>query len=143
MTRRLRLIAVLVAVAAACSPFGSDEAEAEICRPVERDQVLAQKLTHEIPSEAFVVDEGEAVWVGVIADADYNVSTLFPSVADLYVIDEGARIRLTRGDLGLATVDDTPIRFDREGQFRPFPLPAGTYELWSLRGPDIEVVVCP
>ena len=45
-------------------------------------------------------------------------------------------------DLDFVVTDDAYIDFDREGQFVPFDLAPDSYQVWSIKTPDIAVVVC-
>jgi hypothetical protein len=136
------MIAVAVTVSA-CNPIASDDTETEVCREQDREVLVAEELHKDSASTPFTVDAGDDVWVGLITDSDYSPSAPFSQVTGLYVIDEGADITYTRDDLDVVVTDDTYIDFDREGQFVPFDFAPDDYQVWSIKTPDIAVVVCP
>ena len=49
----------------------------------------------------------------------------------------------TRDDLDVVVTDDPYVDFDRPGQFVPFEFAPGNYQVWSMKTPQIAVVVCP
>lgn len=134
---------VLAVTASACNPIASDETEPKVCREREREVLVAEKLHKDSPSTPFTVDAGDDVWVGLIADSDYSPSALFSQVTGLYVIDEGDVVAYTRDDLDLVVTDDPYVDFDREGQFVPVEFTPDIYQVWSIKTPEIAVVVCP
>ena len=134
---------VLTVTGSACNPIASDEAEPEVCREQEREVLVAEELHKDSPSTPFTLDTGDDVWVGLITDSDYSPSALFSQVTGLYVIDEGDVVAYTRDNLDFVVTDDPYIDFDREGQFAPFEFAPDTYQVWSIRTPEITVVVCP
>ena len=134
---------VLGMTVSACNPIASDGAESGVCREQEREVLVAEKLDKDSRSTPFTVDAGDDVWIGLIADSDYSPSALFSQVTGLYVVDEGDVVAYARDDLGLVVTDDAYIDFDREGQFVPFELSPDSYQVWSIKTPEIAVVVCP
>ncbi len=134
---------VLAVTGSACNPIAADEAEPEVCREQEREVLVAEELHKDSPSAPFTVDAGDDVWVGLIADSDYSPSALFSQVTGLYVIEEGDVVAYSRDDLGFVVTDDPYVDFDREGQFVPFEFAPDVYQVWSIKTPEIAVVVCP
>ena len=134
---------VLAVTGSACNLIASDEAEPEVCREQEREVLIAEELHKDAPSTPFTVDAGDDVWVGLITDSDYSPSALFSQVTGLYVVEEGDVVAYTRDDLGFVVTDDAYIDFDREGQFVPFEFSPDSYQVWSIKTPEIAVVVCP
>lgn len=127
-----------------CGIIGSDEAAPEVCAVADRTVLLDQKLTAEVSSSPFELADGEVLWASVVADVDYNPSTLFPSVATLHLIDADAEPDLRRNSVGLRVADGDPaIPFDREGQWQLVTDLSGRYRVWSGRGPEILVATCP
>ena len=127
-----------------CGIGGSDDAVPELCAVDERTVLLEEKLSHEVPSSPFEIGEDAIGWASVVADVDYNPSTLCPSVATLHLIDADADPDLRRSSSGLRVIDGDPaIAFDREGQWRLVTDNPGTYRVWSGRGPEIVVATCP
>lgn len=127
-----------------CGIGGSEEAAPEPCTTDERTVLIEEKLTLEVPSSPFELADGEVAWASVVVDVDYNPSALFPSVASLHLIDADAEPDLRRSASGLRVADGDPaIGFDREGQWRLVTEEAGTYRVWSGRGPEIVVAICP
>ena len=127
---------------AACNPFASDDAEAEVCREQQRDVLVDQTLAPEMPSAPFTVTPGDEVWVGLIADSDFSESALLSQVTGLYVIEDGAQVEYTRNAVDFVVTDAPYLDYDREGQFNLFELPPGDYQVWSLKAPQIAVVSC-
>ena len=134
---------VLAVTGSACNPIASDEAEPEVCREQEREVLVAEVLHKDSPSTPFTVDAGDDVWVGLITDSDYSSSALFSQVAGLYVIDKGDAVAYSRDGLDFVVTDDPYIDFDRDGQFVPFEFGPDIYQVWSIKMPEIAVVVCP
>ena len=137
------LLIVLAVTTSACHTIASDDARREVCREQEREVLVAEELHQDSPSTPFTVDAGADVWVGLIADSDYSPSALFSQVTGLYVIDEGDVVAYTRDDLDFVVTDDPFIDFDREAEFVPFEFAPDDYQLWSIKTPEIAVVVCP
>ena len=137
------LMLLLAVTGAACNPIASDEAEPEVCREQEREVLVAEELKKDSASTPFMVDAGDDVWVGLITDSDYSPSALFSQVTGLYVIDKGDAVAYARDDLDFVVTDDSYIDFDREGQFVPFEFGPDSYQIWSIKTPEIAVVVCP
>jgi hypothetical protein len=133
---------VLRMTGSACNPIASGGAESEVCREQEREVLVAEKLSKDSPSTPFTVDAGDDVWVGLIADSDYSPSALFSQVTGLYVIDEGEVVAYNRDNLRFVVTDDAYIDFDRGGQFVPFEFSPDSYQVWSIKTPEIAVVVC-
>ncbi len=134
-----------VATTASCG-FGSPSAApvAEACSEDQRRELMAEKLTIDTPSQAFTVGEVGSTWVGLIADTDYSVSALFPTLADVYLVPNGVAPDIRReGELQLLSTDDLRIGFDAEGNFQQLDVSPGEYRLWSYRSPEIAVVSCP
>ena len=134
---------VLGMTVSACNPIASDGSESGVCREQEREVLVAEKLDKDSRSTPFTVDAGDDVWVGLIADSDYSPSALFSQVTGLYVVEEGDVVAYTRDDLGFVVTDDVYIDFDREGQFVPLEFSPDSYQVWSIKTPEIAVVVCP
>ena len=99
-------------------------------------------LTPEMPSTPFTVPADEQIWVGLIADSDFSESALLSQVAGLYVIEKGESVEYSRNDLDFVATDAAYLDFDGEGQFRPFEMPPGSYQVWSMKAPEIAVVSC-
>ena len=133
----------LAVTGSSCNPIASDEAEPEVCREQEREVLVAEELHEGSPSTPFAVDVADDVWVGLISDSDYSPSALFSQVTGLYLIDEGDVVAYTRDDLDFVVTDDPYVDFDREGQFVPFEFAPDIYQVWSIKTPEIAVVVCP
>ena len=83
------------------------------------------------------------VWVGLLTDSDYSSPALFSQVTGCYVIDEGDVVAYGRGDRDFVVTDDSYVVFDREDQFVPLEFGPDSYQIWSIRTPEIAVVVCP
>ncbi len=96
----------------------TDATDATVCRAQDRTEISMQTLDREVPS------------------------ALLAGVADLYVIESGEEISLSRDTNGLIVVDDQMLSFDNEGDFVPFPNPPGEYQVWTTRQPQIMVVAC-
>jgi len=144
MPKPSRLILLLALATTACSPFASEDTEPEVmvCREQDRTILVDEKLTPKTPSTAFTVPADEQIWVGLIADSDYNLSVLFSQIVGLYVLDEGEPVEFTRNNLNIVITDDESLGFDRQGQYNLFDMPPGDYQLWSVGGPEIAVVSC-
>ena len=144
MPRTYRLILLLLVVVATtgCNPFASDDAQPDVCREQDRVTLVAESLTPEMPSTPFTVPADEQIWVGLIADSDFSPDALFSQVTGLYAIAEGDPVEYTRDATDFIVTDDPYLDYDREGQFRRFELPPGTYQLWSVKAPEITVVSC-
>jgi hypothetical protein len=142
MPRTSRLILLLAFATTARNPFAADEATPDVCRAQDRDVFVAEQLSPETPSAPFTVTGDDEVWVGLIADSDFSPDALFSQVTGLYVIAEGDSVEFTRDATGFIVVDDPYLDYDREGQFRRFELAPGTYQLWSVKAPEITVVAC-
>ena len=143
MPRSPSLVLLLVVAAAGCHHIASDETAPEVCREQEREVLVAEELIKDTPSTPFTVDAGDDVWVGLITDSDFSPSALFSQVSGLYVLDDGGDVAYTRNDLDFVVTDDSYVDFDREGQFVPFEFAPGTYQVWSIKTPEIAVIVCP
>jgi hypothetical protein len=137
-----RLIPLLALAITACNPFASDDAEPEVCREQQREVLVAEQLSPETPSTPFAVTGAEEIWVGLIADSDFSPDALFSQVTGLYAIAAGDPVEYTRDATDFIVVDDPYLDYDNEGQFRRFELPPGTYQLWSVKAPEITVVSC-
>jgi hypothetical protein len=138
------LLAVCCLAFSSCGIADSEEAIPEVCRANERTVLVDEKLSPEAPSSRLEFDDHEVLWASVVADVDYNRSTLFPSVATLHLIDADADPDLRRSSSGLRVIDGDPvIAFDREGQWRLVTDIPGRYPVWSGRGPEIVVATCP
>lgn len=138
------LLAICSLALSSCGIADSEEAIPEVCGANERTVLLDEKLSPEVPSSPFEFDDHELLWASVVADVDYNRSTLFPSVATLHLIDADADPDLRRSSSGLRVIDGDPvIAFDREGQWRLVTDIPGRYRVWSGRGPEIVVATCP
>ncbi len=142
MPRTSQLTLLLAFATAACNPFASDEVAPDVCRAQDRDVLVAEQLSPETPSTPFAVTGDDEIWVGLIADSDFSPDALFSQVTGLYAIAEGDAVEYTRDATDFIVVDDPYLDYDREGQFRRFELPPGTYQLWSVKAPEITVVSC-
>jgi hypothetical protein len=134
---------LLPVTGSACSPIVADEAEPQVCRAQDREVLVAEQLRRDSPSTPFTVEVGDDVWVGLIADSDHSPSALFSQVTGLYVIDAEDVVAYTRDELDVVVTDDPSVDFDREGQFVPFEFGPGIHRVWSIKTPEIAVVVCP
>lgn len=144
---RLARLSLVVAVAAVGVACGSDDdgesgTDGAVCRAVNREVVIDEQLSPDEPSSGFVVEADDDVWVGLIADGDVSESALLSQVTGLYVIDEGAPVEYTRDDLGGVVTDARYLDYDEEGQFVPLDVGQGTYRLWSIKSPRVQVIRC-
>jgi hypothetical protein len=130
-------------VLSGCGLFGSPGESETVCAEGDRAVLVAEKLTRREPSMPFTVPEQGSVWAAVIADADFNPSAVVARVADLYVIAAGADPAIREDTNGLTVIDDPRLSYEREGQYRRLDVEPGRYQVWSTRGPEIEVVTCP
>jgi hypothetical protein len=137
-----RVVPLLAVAVSACNPFASEAAEPEVCREQQREVLVNEQLAPETPSTSFVVTGDDEIWVGLIADSDVTPGALFSQVTGLYAIAEGDPVEYTRGTTDFIVVDDPYLGYDSEGQFRRFELPPGTYQLWSVKAPEVAVVSC-
>jgi hypothetical protein len=142
-TAGLTILIPLALLASACNLFGSDDVGRQVCRPEDREVLVAEELGVETPSTPFEFAARDDVWVGLITDSDLSSSALFSQAGGFYVIEEGDVVEYTRNDLDFVVTDDPYLDFDSEGQFVPFDFPAGAYQLWSLKALEVAVVVCP
>ena len=141
-TSRLILLLLVVVATTGCNPFASDDAQPDVCREQDRVTLVAESLTPEMPSTPFTVPADEQIWVGLIADSDFSESALLSQVTGLYVIEKGESVEYSRNDLDFVVTDAAYLDFDGEGQFRPFEMPPGDYQVWSMKAPEIAVVSC-
>ncbi len=141
MPRVLALILLTGALLAACAGGSVDEEVEPDCG--REDVLLEEALGRGVPSTPFTVRDAQRVFASVVVDVDYNPGALAPGVATLYAIPEGAEPAIREDTNGLTIVDDPPIRYDREGQWRQLDLEAGQWRIWSRRSPEILVVACP
>lgn len=131
----IRSLSYSLAAFAALGLIGSacNDDESAVCQPKDRTILFSAKIKYGEPSEPFTMPDDNAVFIGVIADADYSVESLWPSVASLTVrpADDVVDAKRTKG-----------FSFEREGQFHRLSIPAGSYRVSSGRGPEIAVVSC-
>ncbi len=140
---RWSLVLALAAVAVACGRVGDDTSAGEtVCRAVDREIVVDERLMPDVPSSTFVVEADDDVWVGLIADADVSGSAVLSRVTGLYLIDEAAPVEYTRDDLGGVETEAPYLDFDEEGQFVRLEVAPATYRLWSVKSPEVQVIRC-
>ena len=144
-TFRLSLILAIAVVGTACGSGddGGDGDDAGVCREVDREVLVDEQLSPEQPSSPFAVGADDDIWVSVVADGDVSGSALVSQVSGLYVVEEGAPVEFERDGTGAVVTDAPYLDFDEQGQFVPLESAPGSYQLWSIKSPEIQVVSCP
>jgi len=147
MSRRLtrRLLAVAVAVVclavAACSARTKQQ---EICAERSQRNLLSAQLKPWIPSPAFAVTSGATVWVRVTTlpiDADGLFGTV-GGVAQLHTVKAASPPQIATED-GHKVAKDPSVVIKKASQWQQLKLQPGTWRIYSVTNPAVEVVACP
>ncbi len=104
--------------------------------------MLAQRLLFREPSDVFDIEPDTRTYVAVTADSRMNPNDALGSPSDLFVIDADAAPDIDDSGV-LSVVADPRIKMDELGRFELIEEPPGSYRLYSLFSPEIEVVRCP
>jgi hypothetical protein len=141
---RLATLGVVTLLISACGDRHPAANEPEVCAPSERTTLVATRLTYQVPSEPFEASADSDIFVGLIADSDYQANSTFANyLAGIYVIPEGDQPHFIDAGAGIRSSDDPLLSYDTQGQFRYFGFEPGRYQVWSNRAPQIEIVACP
>jgi hypothetical protein len=142
LTRRLVAVAVALCLAvAACSGRTKQQA---ICAEHSQRNLLSARLEPWVPSPAFTVAPETTAWVRVTklpVDADGLFGTV-GGVAQLHTVQAATPPQVVTED-GNKVAKDPFVVIKQASQWQLLPLEAGTWRIYSVTNPAIEVVACP